>query len=952
MTAEISTRIALFLAGLLVMLLVGACGPATPTPLSTPPEPTAIVPGPPTPPFPTTELPLSVPTDTPTPLPTPTELTATPSALPTQTPVPQMAELKAMIVAGLPPTPTPDVSDEWAVWGADVGVLPLAVTAGSSPLWAVFTIGMGFYDPKGHFVAIYTHDDRGWRELDRVVLPLGAEYINSDSLKQVQIDPGRIWLEIQSGGGAHGGGYDLLSFDGQVLRTEVSHGHDSPNAGWLKDLDGNGIPEVILNQTENYVFCYACGMRLPLFQVLRWDGKKLIEVHLAALPEALPDDVHCLNYRAVELAQAGLWQDAQRAIAEALRLDLWDPALAETVAWNAILIDLHADALREQVDNGAYPLLDNLFYGDYAAALDAMRPYSMEEIWGPDSPLIVDTVAEGWELDLSRWISWTTNLALQVRPDLAAASFLRGWAFHLWDPGKPVVLSYVERAARLDSADPLFSEAVTYLKEAMPAVPTAVVLSEAVALKEYYGLALDYDSSRWIVQLVEYDTESGMWKVKQDGPFTRFEHMMIPNCQIREQGPTDSIVFDEPITLGEIHYALAVFFDAAHNLYFRWYGAWEGLGGASSDAALFEVTAPAENPEACIAEVEKILATLHTSAAASGPTPVPSVTEPSATPTTTPAVGPTLTARPKATAVPTPVTEERWQVRTLLAGPGPPGRLYALLANTATSAWPAERVRFLVSDDYGQTWSTFPGGLPAEECVRNVNLDYATADALYASTCQGLYRWLGGQWALVSPQETGLAAVVYGQPQTIWATGIFGSAPAVMRSGDAGATWTQADSGLMQFNGVANLGIDPRDANTLYAVIWPKYAGSYLRRGTGGGQWQTLPTPQNNSQIDVGMTIDGATGALYVTAFTGAWGLWRAMDPRVPDVNAVQWEQVHDFGPEVSWATLLASGWSPEGLALYANLSAWIHRDTGEVGPPVLHRSLDGGQTWSPLPIR
>ena len=237
--------------------------------------------------------------------------------------------------------------------------------------------------------------------------------------------------------------------------------------------------------------------------------------------------------------------------------------------------------------------------------------------------------------------------------------------------------------------------------------------------------------------------------------------------------------------------------------------------------------------------------------------------------------------------------------------------------------------------------------------MRNVNLDYATPDALYASTCQGLYRWLAGQWVLVSPQETGMVAVVYGQPQTIWATGTFGSAPAVMRSNDGGASWQRADYDLLQFNGIANLGIDPRDANTLYAVIWPKYGGSYLRRGTGDGQWQTMPTPRNNAQIDTGITIDGATGALYVTAFSPnlTWQLWRSLDPRMPDVNAVQWERVHDFGPDVSWATLLASGWSPQGLALYANLSPWIDKSTGEVGPPVLYRSLDGGQTWSPLPL-
>ena len=199
------------------------------------------------------------------------------------------------------------------------------------------------------------------------------------------------------------------------------------------------------------------------------------------------------------------------------------------------------------------------------------------------------------------------------------------------------------------------------------------------------------------------------------------------------------------------------------------------------------------------------------------------------------------TPRPKATAL--PPAEESWQVRTLLAGPGEPGRLYALLTEVSSGAWPAERVAFLISDDYGRTWTPFPGGLPAGGCVLNVNLDYATPDALYASTCRGLYRWTGAAWKLLSPLETGMVAVVYGDPRIVWATDVFGEDGVVVRSNDGGASWTPASYGLIHFNGVANIGIDPRDANTLYAVIWPKYAGSYLRRGTAAGQWQVMPTP-------------------------------------------------------------------------------------------------------------
>lgn len=295
---------------------------------------------------------------------------------------------------------------------------------------------------------------------------------------------------------------------------------------------------------------------------------------------------------------------------------------------------------------------------------------------------------------------------------------------------------------------------------------------------------------------------------------------------------------------------------------------------------------------------------------------------------------------------------QRWEVRTLLVGPGQPGRLYVLLADQAQASQPAERVRFLISDDNGASWSPFPGHLPAEECVLNINLDYAIPDALYASTCQGLYRWSGSQWVLISPQETGMVAVVYGQPEIIWATGTFESGAAVLHSDDGGVTWMLAGSGLVSFNGVANIAVDPRDANTLYAVIWPKYDGSYLRRGTADGHWQTMPTPRGSAQIGTGMTIDGATGALYVAVLSPSSQLWRAPDPNAPDLADVHWELVHDFGEDV-WVGLLGSGWSSEGLALYANVwpMQWLDESVAAVGESVLHRSLDGGQIWTALPV-
>ncbi len=117
----------------------------------------------------------------------------------------------------------------------------------------------------------------------------------------------------------------------------------------------------------------------------------------------------------------------------------------------------------------------------------------------------------------------------------------------------------------------------------------------------------------------------------------------------------------------------------------------------------------------------------------------------------------------------------------------------------------------------------------------------------------------------------------------------------------------------------------------------------------GENQWQEMPTPLNNSQIDVGMSIDGATGALYVTVndmttnpTQGHWQVWRSPNPAV-EMNNVKWEKVYDF-PNNRWATMLASGGSPQGLALYVR----VRLPTQE---QALMRSLDGGKTWNAIKI-
>ncbi len=110
--------------------------------------------------------------------------------------------------------------------------------------------------------------------------------------------------------------------------------------------------------------------------------------------------------------------------------------------------------------SSAYPLLSSVFYGDYAGAVDIMRPFSLSEIFSQDTPLVTGTVAEGWEESLTNYLVQSATDALSRQPDLAPAYFVRAWGGYLADPGDPKVREDLVRAAALAPGDPLFAAAV------------------------------------------------------------------------------------------------------------------------------------------------------------------------------------------------------------------------------------------------------------------------------------------------------------------------------------------------------------------------------------------------------------------------------------------------------------------------------------------------------------
>ncbi|MCB0109023.1 MAG: hypothetical protein KDE53_24040, partial [Caldilineaceae bacterium] len=299
-----------------------------------------------------------------------------------------------------------------------------------------------------------------------------------------------------------------------------------------------------------------------------------------------------------------------------------------------------------------------------------------------------------------------------------------------------------------------------------------------------------------------------------------------------------------------------------------------------------------------------------------------------------------------------PLTQNSLKVRTLLVAPGEPGPLYALLTDEADDWAPATNARFLVSRDFGQSWSAAPSGLPVtENCLYNINMDYYASTALFASTCQGIYRWseASGEWSPVADQETRTIAVVYGNDNLIWATrpAEEDEAPLLL-SQNGGQSWQEI--AMTHTTGIAALGISPRDAQSGYAVLWPTGEGSNLRRGSIVQEWRVMPAPNGGATpVNPGMTINGGTGWLYVTtAETDGDRLWLSSDPDTPVLEDVNWQEVYRFAPGMN-VTLLASGWSSEEdkLAIYANLATTVD------GQPryTLVRSLDNGETWQPLVV-
>ena len=497
------------LAGLVLLSAAAACDPAAPESADPAPAPvrTQIAPErvpPPTPEATATAAPrLPSPTLTPSPDPTPPAPTEAPSPTPTPEPtsavhlyIPTPGVDDATPTAAVPAEPTAQdaiaerlrqfvqegIREEFPDAEAQpVHVFPLGLSDATGEFWGAVTDGpqpfkltaddeaMNFF----HFAAVYRLAEGDvWTEVDRLEIETAPQRTLVELSATGWVTPDgapAAWITVRGGTGAHAGTLDIIRFDGETLRTELSWLSARPNAGEVADLDGDGTVEVVVNSSDPYVFCYACAVELKREILYWWDGSRLVPVDLRAPITNVPDGVADQVDEVVALAQAGLWREAAlAAIATAKQV----PESAE-VRWLSVLVNRTAAARLIHAGSIAQPLLTTVFAGEYGAAADLMRALDPAQAFALDGPLIVDTEAERDLSTMATQLLDHTTRALGAAPDRAEIHAVHALALTLASPDDLAeARAAMQRAAELAPDDAFYEAGRAFLQDAQQAPGT------------------------------------------------------------------------------------------------------------------------------------------------------------------------------------------------------------------------------------------------------------------------------------------------------------------------------------------------------------------------------------------------------------------------------------------------------------------------------------------------
>lgn len=328
------------------------------------------------------------------------------------------------------------------------------------PLFVAFTYGLPPDDGSlKHKVSIHAIEAGQWSELGRADLAC-VNYLDEHSLEQVEVGADSIWLFVQGGAGAHGGCIELLRWDGEALQVAISSFNSVPDAGSLTDLNGDGQLDLLLNNSDPYIFCYACGVQLYIARFFTWDGQALVEAAPRSLDESQLEALHALNDEALALAEAGLYADALAQIERAMEIAPDNG----TVDWNAAWIRHHLQVSRQLAGASQYPLLSHVFAGDWNSAFDALWAIGLPRFLS-DIPIPGDSAAFGFGDTVGALLVQYADNALTLRPERAEIHALKAWGHYLLDNTDPEVNLAFQRAAELAAGDPRFAQIVASISD-------------------------------------------------------------------------------------------------------------------------------------------------------------------------------------------------------------------------------------------------------------------------------------------------------------------------------------------------------------------------------------------------------------------------------------------------------------------------------------------------------
>lgn len=338
-------------------------------------------------------------------------------------------------------------------------------------LWAVITNGpQPFYINEAgeginffHLIAVYRlNDDASWSEqLDALEIESAPHRISAVAVHDLGISQPSLPVALSLHGqtGAHAGTLDLILLEDGKLRTAISHISARPNSGEVVDLDGDGVPEVILNDSNPYVFCYACAVEERRERIYRWDGSSYRRILLEP-PTGLPSDLAAAASRVVDLANADLWREAASLATDTSRQDPDN----EGLRWLSTLVNRTAVSRLSHMGSPGQPLLTAVLAGEYERALDQMRLHLPADVFALDGPLIVGTAAETDLAPMADTILGYSERAIVQRPDDPAIHAVRSLGLVLASPGNlhPARME-VERALELAPGDSFLQQAKEYL---------------------------------------------------------------------------------------------------------------------------------------------------------------------------------------------------------------------------------------------------------------------------------------------------------------------------------------------------------------------------------------------------------------------------------------------------------------------------------------------------------